>query len=187
MKLTRKSLGLVAPAVALAAGALVAGTGTAAQASTVSAGHAKPFVGVFDEIKNVGNNLCMQATQATPNVPVVQEPCDSTNPLQGWQFTQISGNTYGFLNQGSGACLFAFVGAQNGAPMGVDTCRKVSNEQFDTHASLPNVTELESKIGFSDTGFCVDVPGATTNPGVQLQLFTCNGTLAQRWVLGFAS
>jgi hypothetical protein len=186
MHLTRKSIGLVAPAVALAAAALVAGSGTAAQAST-SAAHVKPFVGVFNEIKNVGNNLCMQATQATSNVPVVQEPCDSTNPLQGWQFTQVSGSTYGFLNQASGACLFAFIGAQNGAPMGVDTCRKVSNEQFDTHTTLPDVTVLESKIGFSDTGFCVDVPGATSTPGVQLQLFTCNGTLAQRWVVGFAS
>jgi hypothetical protein len=34
------------------------------------------------------------------------------------------------------------------------------------------------------TGFCLDVPGAQTTPGLQLQTWRCNGTLAQQfWVV----
>jgi hypothetical protein len=182
--------GLLAPAVALTAAA-VAGTGVAAaQAAPTPASHIRPLAGVFEPIRNVGNNLCLEpVTPAGPNSPVVQMPCAQPGTdeavLQGFETQQISGTTYKFVNQKSGACLFAFTKAQNGAPMGLDTCRTVSNEEFDAHTTLPNVAELESKIGFSDTGFCMDVPGATTNTGVQLQLFSCNGTLAQRWVVGF--
>ena len=181
----RRIFGLMAPAVALAAAA-VAGSG-AAQAATTPAAHVKPFAGVFNPIKNVGNGLCLQPVSPVVNSAVVQEPCDPNSTMQGWKFEQVSGTTYGFLNQASGACLFAFTGAQNGAPMGLNACRTVSNEQYDTHVTLPNVTVLESRIGFHDTGFCVDVPGASSAPGLQMQLFGCNGTLAQRWVVGFAS
>ena len=72
-------------------------------------------------------------------------------------------------------------------PAGLNACRTVSNEQFDTHANLPNIVELESRTGFSDSGFCMDVPGASKTPGLQLQLFDRNGSLAQRWVVGFTS
>lgn len=185
MNLPRRIFGLMGPAVALAAAA-VAGTGAVAQASSSPAVHLKPLAGVFNPIKNVGNGMCLQPVTPVANTAVVQEPCDGSS-MQGWQQVQVSGTTYGFLNQASGDCLFAFTGAQNGAPMGLNSCRTVSNEQFDAHATLPNVTELESRIGFSDTGFCVDVPGASTTAGLQLQLFSCNGTLAQRWVIGFAS
>ena len=83
------------------------------------------------------------------------------------------------LNQASGACLFAFIGAQRGAPMGLNTCRTVSNEQFDTYTSLPsNFTVRESKIGLRDTGFCVENPGGA---GVQLVLFECDGARQERW------
>lgn len=92
---------------------------------------------------------------------------------------------YDFINQASGACLNAFIKAENGAPFGLSSCRSVSNERFDT-ATLPNVTSVESRIGGSDNGFCMDVPGGSSQLGLQVQLWTCNGSLAQRWVIGFA-
>jgi hypothetical protein len=185
MNLSRRIFGLAAPVAALAAAAVVGG-GAAAQASPAPAAHVKPFVGVFNPIKNVGNGMCLQPVDPVINSPVVQEPCVAGSIMQGWEIQQIGGSTYGFLNQASGACLFAFIRAEDGAPMGLDTCRKVSNEQFDAHTTLPDVAELESRIGFSDTGFCVDDPGASSTAGLQMQLFTCNGTLAQRWVIGFS-
>ena len=190
-----KIFGLLAPAVALTAAA-IAGTGAAAaQAAPASAAHAGSHVtphlsGVFQPIRNVGNNLCLEpTTPAGPNSPVVQEPCAQPGSneaiLQGWETQSLGGTTFKFVNQASGDCLFAFIGAEDGAPMGLDTCHPSSNEEFDAHTSLPNVTVLESKIHFSDTGFCLDVPGASTTPGLQLDLFSCNGSLAQRWVVGF--
>ena len=59
MNLTRRAFGLMAPALALAA-AVVTGGGAAAQASTSSAAHVKPFAGVFNPIKNVGDNMRLQ-------------------------------------------------------------------------------------------------------------------------------
>ena len=184
MNLSRRKLGLVA-SIATAA-AVVAGGGTAAQASSASAGHVKPFAGVFNPIRNVGDNLCLQPVNPVPNSPVVQEPCDGT-PIQGWEYMHDPLGGFVFVNQASGDCLNAFIKAENGAPIGIDTCRSVSNERWDPTLPLPNVVSLISRIGGSDTGFCLDVPGAETTPGLQMQLFSCNGTLAQRWVVGFAS
>jgi hypothetical protein len=37
---------------------------------------------------------------------------------------------------------------------------------------------------FGALGMCLDVPYGTPNPGVSLQLYTCNATNAQWWRLG---
>lgn len=183
MNLSRRKLGLAASVAAMAT-AMVAGSGAMAQASSASTGHIKPFDGVFNPIKNVGNGLCLQPVNPVPNSPVVQKRCDGT-VIQGWEYRRDSLGGYDFINQASGACLNAFIKAENGAPIGLDTCRSVSNERFDT-SPLPNVTIMQSMIGGRDNGFCVDVPGASTQEGLQVQLWGCNGTLAQRWIIGFA-
>ena len=182
MNLSRRKLGLVA-SVATVAAAMMAGGSTAAQASSASAGSVKPFAGVFTPIRNVGDNLCLQPVSPVVNSPVVQEPCDGS-AMQGWETTGDY-RGYQFVNQASGFCLNAFIKAENGAPFGLDTCRVVSNEWFGA-APLPNVTAVQSLIGWGKTGFCMDVPGASGTPGLQIQLWNCNGTLAQRWVIGFA-
>jgi hypothetical protein len=33
------------------------------------------------------------------------------------------------------------------------------------------------------SGKCLDIPGGSATPGKRLQIFTCNGTAAQRWTL----
>ncbi|NUR62454.1 MAG: ricin-type beta-trefoil lectin domain protein [Catenulispora sp.] len=186
MNLSRRKLSLVASAASVAtrAAALVTGGGAVAQASTASAGHITPFAGVFNPIKNVGNGKCLQPVNPVPNSPVVQKDCDGST-MQGWQYVRDSLGGYDFLNQASGACLNAFIKAENGAPIGLDTCRSVSNERWAT-ATLPNVTVVQSMIGGRPNGFCLDVPGAATTDGLQMQLWGCNGTLAQRWIIGFA-
>lgn len=186
MNLSRRKLGLVASAASVAtmAAALVAGGGAVAQASSAPAGHITPFAGVFHPMRNVGDNLCLQPVNPVPNSPVVQEPCDGS-AMQGWQYVHDPLGGYDFINQASGACLNAFIKAENGAPVGLDTCRSVSNERWDPAAPLPNVTSLQSMIGGRDNGYCLDVPGASNALGLQVQLWTCNGTLAQRWVIGF--
>lgn len=185
MNLSRRKLGLVV-SVAATATAMVAGGGAVAQASSASAGHIKPFAGVFNPIKNVGDNLCLEPTFPGVNAPVVQEPCDGS-AMQGWQYIHDSLGGFDFINQASGACLNAFIKAENGAPIGLSGCRSVSNERWDPAGGLPNVTSLQSMIGGRDNGFCLDVPDAAPDPGLQMQLWGCNGTLAQRWVIGFSS
>ena len=49
-------------------------------------------------------------------------------------------------------------------------------------STFPDVQPLQTRVSGS-TGFCLDVPGAQTTPGLQLQTWRCNGTLAQQfWV-----
>jgi hypothetical protein len=149
-----------------------------------------PFDGIFNPIRNVGLSAgpkkCIQPVSPVVNSPVVQNTCDGSQ-AQNWAFIQVGTNHYRFVNQLSGLCLFAFSPpVSNGDPMGLDTCRTVSNEEFNVGTSLPEVVSLESRIGFRDTGFCVDVPEGNAMDGLQMRLFQCNRTLAQRWVVGFA-
>ena len=172
---------MLAAVVMSAAVSILAYGGGAAQAAPNTA-----FAGVFNPIRNVGNNKCLQPVAPVVSSAVVQQTCDGS-VAQGWQFVSLGSNRFRFINQLSGLCLFAFSPpATNGDPMGLNTCRDVSNEEFNAGTSLPNVVILESRVGFKNTGFCLDVPGGTATDGVQMQLFRCNGTLAQRWVVGFA-
>lgn len=88
--------------------------------------------------------------------------------------------TTGEFGTGSTGCRHRLL------PTSLIACRAVSNERWDATLPLPNVTSLISRIGWRDNGFCLDVPGASAEAGLQVQLWTCNGTLAQRWVVGFA-
>ncbi len=185
--MSRSKLISILSAAAVSMATLVVLGGGVAQAAPDPTMHVMPFAGVFNPIRNVGNNKCLQPTvPPVVSAGVVQAPCDGSL-AQGWEFTQVGTNHYWFTNQLSGLCLFAFGDpAGNGNPMGLNTCRNVSNEEFNAGTSLPNVVSLESRTGFRDTGFCLDVPGAQATDGLQMQLWRCNGTLAQRWVVGFA-
>lgn len=187
--------GLLAVAAAVALGVSGAGAANAATQSvqnttSAAAGYAssvKPLVGVFHAIRNVGDNLCLQPQSTADTASIIQMPCDGS-ALQGWQDRQISSQHYNFINQASGECMDAFDGAFDGARVLQTQCSGNvgnSNQQYFAGATLPAVVSLESRVGFRDTGFCVDVPGQNPTPGLAVQLFSCNGTLAQLWVAGF--
>jgi hypothetical protein len=177
---------------AVAAGLNVAGGGLAPADAAVRAAQVTtpitPFAGVFHPISNVGNGMCLQPASTADTAAIVQEPCIPGSIAQGWQDRQIGTNHYNFINQQTGECIDAFDGAFNGARVLQTMCRGNvgnTNQQYNTAATLPNVVIIMSRVGGSDTGFCIDVPGAQAIAGLAMQLFSCNGTLAQRWVVGF--
>jgi Ricin-type beta-trefoil lectin domain-like len=181
-------LGGFAAAAILLAGAGLAATTTGAKAQSASATSITPFAGVFNPIKNVGNGMCLQpANGSTADAAaIVQEPCvRGGSPAQSWEDRQVGTNHYRFINQASGLCFDAFDGALNGGRLLQGECKSISNEEFNTGKELPDVVSLESRVGFRNTGFCIDVPGAQATAGLAVQIFRCNGTLAQRWVVGF--
>jgi hypothetical protein len=195
--LLRRRLGVLAATV-LMTGLGLAATATAASAATAApavqsataakvqpAGAVRPLAGAFNPIRNVGDGKCLQPTSTADVAPVVQITCNGSL-IQNWAFLQVATNHYRFLNQLSGLCFDAFDGAFNGARLLQGECKAISNEEFNTGASLPNVTKIETRVHFNDNGFCVDVPGASPAEGLPVQIFQCNGTLAQRWVIGFA-
>jgi ricin-type beta-trefoil lectin protein len=176
--------GLLTAALATVVNATGTGAASAAQPTPTSV---KPLAGVFHPIRNSGNNLCLQPLSTGGTVAIVQEPCDGS-ASQGWQNRQVATNHYNFINQASGQCMDAFDGAFNGARVLQTECsgdKGISNQQYNTGATLPAVVSIESRVGFRDTGFCVDVPGQQGTPGLGVQLWKCNKTLAQLWVAGF--
>jgi hypothetical protein len=189
-RIIHNSLGILVGAVLLVGLTLVAG-GTAASAQPAGSGTVTPKLGSgFTAIRNVGNFMCLEPEgQSTVEfASIVQEPCVTTgleSVAQGWESIRTGTNHYRFRNQLSGFCFDAFDGAFNGARLLQGTCVPISNEEYNTGRSLPAATKIESRVRFTDTGFCVDVPGARSTPGLAMQIFRCNGTLAQVWVIGF--
>ncbi len=177
--------GLLMGALAAVLSAAGAGAATAAQATTTSV---TPFIGIFHPIRNVGHSdLCLQPQSTDEFAAIVQEPCDGS-AIQGWQDRQIGTNHYNFINQASGECMDAFDGAFNEARVLQSQCSGSvgnSNQQWNTAATLPAVVSIMSRVGFRDTGFCVDEPGQQAIPGLAMQIFGCNKTLAQLWIVGF--
>jgi hypothetical protein len=191
--LRKTAVGLVA-AILMAGGALAASatSAAAADAQSVPAGTVNPLIGGVHPIRNAGNGLCLQPTSTLQFAQVVQEPCDGST-LQGWEYQPdpLNGsNHYYFVNQASGWCLDAFDGAANGDRVLADGCaflrnnETISNQEWNAGTLLPNTTKLESRVHFTDTGFCVDVPGAQSTPGLAMQIYSCNGTSAQVFFLG---
>jgi hypothetical protein len=178
-----KLVSVLSAAAVSAVAALVVQGGAVAQAAPLDPPPPPPPV--THPIKNFVTGKCLQPLGLSVSAPVVQEPCNGS-AVQGWTFVQLATNHYRFRNQLSGLCLFSFIDpAASGNPMGLNTCRDVSNEEFNTGRTLPDIPPLEARTGFKDTGFCVDVPDGQPTDGLQMELRRCNGTLQQRWIVGF--
>lgn len=163
--------GVLVAAVALIPALIVGGAATANAA------------GVFKPITNQADTTeCMSATSGAVSAQVIEQKCNPSNPLQGWEFQKIGSSDsteYTFLNE-SGFCLFAFSPPPAaGKPMGLNTCRSVSNEDFTTRGViLPGFAEIDSLSGFENTGFCVNAPGTD---GAQLVLESCVQSNSETW------
>jgi ricin-type beta-trefoil lectin protein len=143
-----------------------------------------PLSGVFRPFRNVGSSLCLQPSNgSTADVAIVQAPCDGSD-AQSWLPLRLSGNDYNFQNQHSLSCMYLNGPASNGTQIVQAPCIQVSNQLWRTSLLLPEVVTVTTRVGNRVTNFCIDVPGGSATPGVPIQLFTCNGTLAQRWVIG---
>jgi len=150
---------------------------------------ASASIGEFKRIQNVDNLLCLQPQTLAFGSRVVQEDCDNS-AAQSWAPLYMGSNHYRFINQAAGLCLSSFVLVNNG-PVALDNCQiaggtTVSNAEWNTGALLPNTVTLRSRLHFVDNNFCLDVPGRTKERHVVINVFTCNGTPAQRWFIGFA-
>lgn len=187
MKLRRKIAATVLCAGAFTS-ALAGQQSAVAQTAPNAASQVKPLAGVFNPIVNFGDSSkCMSAPTPAPNTAVVEARCDGSD-AQKWELKSFGTNIWQFTNKnGAGFCLFAFSPPpSNGAPMGLNDCRTVSNEEFNTHRSSTGFVSLESRSGFTNTGFCVDIPGGSGAPyGQQLVLFGCNGSQSQSWHVVF--
>ena len=79
-------------------------------------------------------------------------------------------------------CMDARGGAQNHTAVQQWPCNTITNE-FWLYSPLPGKTVvfLYSGVAGSSRKFCLDVPGAQTTAGLALQIYACNGSVAQQY------
>lgn len=142
--------------------------------------------GVFHPIRNTGNGKCLQPQGgSTGHVAIVQMPCVAGSLAQGWHFERISGNDFRIINQLSGFCVYMNGPVQAGSPISQAPCDPpVSNHTWRADHPPASVAELRSMAG-GNHNLCLDVPGGSAIDGLGMQTWTCNGTPAQRWIIGF--
>lgn len=155
----------------------------------------------FGPVHNYGDGLCIQpaGNSVAQGTLIVQEPCNlnpvtltSNNPFQQWSVSCLNSgcSTFHYVNVASGLCLRArgLTGPANGEQIMLWTCNQITDLNWTQHAvNIPNRADLlgftmESRISGS-TGYCLDVPGASGAIGLALQLYRCNGTVAQLWAI----
>jgi endoglucanase len=139
-------------------------------------------------IVNQNSGSCVDATnEGTTNGTTVQQwACGngtySSQTNQQWEFT--NGTAAGYYEVTNvNAPSEAWNVVNNGTASG-------SLIQLWTYAGNPNEEWMAVSLGNGyykfvgqGSGLCLDVPGASTANGVQLQIYTCNGTAAQAFKL----
>lgn len=150
-------------------GRLAASTSLSAQGNTGD-------IGSF-----LGNNCLQPVNESTAQgAAIVQMPCNH-RPAQQWRAVPMGGNIYHFVNTLSGLCLDARGKAVNHTPVQQWTCNKITNENWESPDVASDVIPpLISRVS-GTSSYCLDVPGGQTSAGLAVQIYRCNGTLAQLW------
>lgn len=139
--------------------------------------------GSWFNIVNSNSGSCVDAAGwGTTNGTTVQQwACGNQQYNQEWQFQSVGNGVYAVYNRNAPneAWNVTNWGTQNGSLIQLWTYGDGSNEQW-MPVSLGN--NLYKFVG-AGSGRCLDVPGGSTQNGVQLQIYDCNGTAAQSFHL----
>jgi endoglucanase len=134
-------------------------------------------------VVNQNSNSCVDAQGwGTSNGTVVQQwSCGSQQYNQEWQFQSKGNGIYSVVNRNAPSEAWNVVnnGTGDGSLIQLWTYGGGSNEQWMPVALGGNLYKI---VGVG-SGRCLDIPGASTANGVQLQIYDCNGTEAQSFYL----
>jgi Ricin-type beta-trefoil lectin domain len=127
------------------------------------------------------NNCLQPVNESTAQgAAIVQMPCNNS-PAQQWRAVSMGGRVFHFVNSLSGLCLDARGGAVNHTPVQQWTCNKITNENWESpEVSDDDIPPLISRVS-GTRSYCLDVPGAQKSAGLAVQIYRCNGTVAQIW------
>lgn len=165
---------------ATAAASLAAAVAPPARASAGPAGYYQILV----QVGPGAPVMCLQPADPAggAGTAVVQQPCASVQ-AQHWAPLAVSGTSYRFLNQASGLCLDVAGSAASGTPVDQWPCNSISNERWSWPHGFPDgMWPVRSQVA-GTSRYCLDVPGASAQPGLGLQIYWCNGTPAQAWAI----
>lgn len=158
----------------------------------VAASPAKADGLTYQEFVNRGSGLCLTATGGQGS-PVIQAVCATPGSVPMARQWAANCLDPGCSKQGIRSlvnpqlCLDALGSAAARTKLISWPCAYISNEVW--HLFIPTINggwlpnpngdfSVRSLIAGTNS-FCADVPGASAAQGVQLQIWTCNGTVAQ--------
>jgi beta-glucanase (GH16 family) len=132
---------------------------------------------------NQNSRACVDATGfgTTNGTGVQQWACGNQQSNQEWQFQPTDSGFFKVVSRGAPAEGWDATnfGTTNGTLIQLWQFGGGTNQQWQP---VPLGNGNFKFVGRA-SGRCLDVPGASTANGVQLQLFDCNGTGAQAWTL----
>ena len=114
---------------------------------------------------------------------IVQEPCKAGG-AEEWLYISLGSAGFQFENALTGMCLDARGGAANHTPIQQWTCNGISNQkwQISVPAKGSAGAPVVSNVARS-SGYCLDIPGGQTTVGLAMQIYVCNRTVSQLWLL----
>ena len=131
-------------------------------------------------IFNPYSDLCLQPANGSTalGAAIIQQPCDGSTAQLWKRSTWASSRQY--TNLLSGLCLDARGGAADYTPVQQWVCGNITNETWRYNYNFYQAPAVMSGVAGSSS-YCLDTPGADPASGVALQIYSCNGTVAQQW------
>jgi hypothetical protein len=140
------------------------------------------------EVVNVNSGLCASAAGGgTANGTAVQQLACTGASSQLWQLVPAATGYYEVLNQnaqseGESWNITGGVGATASGDL-LQTWNYGGPGNTNALFALNQQAGGSYTITADNSGLCIDIPGASTASGVQLQQYTCNATTAQQFSL----
>jgi hypothetical protein len=175
-------------ALPLLLGLATAVTGVLVTASPAAAASAIQILSV--NANEPAGAKCLQPVGASldAGAAIIQTHCDSSsrNLAQQWVPEDLGGGVVRYRNVNSNLCLDARGGATNGTPVQQWTCNAISNERWQPVILGTGPDDLDGPVISRVSGtssLCLDVPDASPADGLAMQIWQCNGTTAQDWIV----
>jgi len=131
---------------------------------------------------NVASGSCVDDDGSASTGTVLQQwQCGAGNTNQEWWFWQQSNGYYaiGDYNSSSSVWTVTSAGVANNTPVEQLTWSGMSNQQWEPFKLSTGYYEFVDL----NSGLCLNVPSGSTSNGLQLQLYTCNGSTSESFQL----
>ena len=125
-----------------------------------------------------GKCLGLQNGGTSNGTRLEQQSC-SASSAQSFVLEQRSNGSYRLAHVQSGKCVAPSGGTGNGTNLVLASCGSSSSQQF----RVEDMGGAYVRLVNARSGRCLDVNGASDSDGAKVQLWECNGTVAQSWNL----
>lgn len=134
-------------------------------------------------VRNMGSWKCLAPAGESwgAGVRIVQVTCTGS-AFQRWDLVDHDDHIFQLRNAVTLQCMDVLGSNSNATAVVQWPCANISNQRFQASRDLPGVVELRSRVAGTST-HCLDVPGGSSADGLGMQVWTCNGTVAQQFAV----